>query len=122
MKPLVYLASPYMHPSPKMRELRAQQAMEFYARLRAAGYIVYCPIAHSHEASEYMAAHGLPVMDSEWWREENEAFLEHCDLLIVLCLDGWEQSKGVTREIEFAEKRGMRVLFLGYSAAIPEAA
>lgn len=128
MTPIWYVASPYTTTSDKLRELRAQLAMHFAARLRAqlhgAGkhVFVFSPIAHSHEMAEYMEAHGCPVHDDEFWRVENEAVLERSETLIVLCLDGWEQSKGVTREIEFAEKRGMRVLFLGYSAQIPEAA
>ena len=61
------------------------------------GCIVYCPVAHGHP----IAQHGLPT---EWsyWERTNRRFLEMCDELIVVALNGWEESVGVQAEIRIA--------------------
>jgi len=114
VKRLSYIASPYTHDSEKIRELRAQQAMDFAARIRAAGRFVFSPIAHSHEMSEYLAAYGCPVKTDAFWREENELMLSRCDALVVVRLAGWERSIGVQREIEFAQASGIPVELMDY--------
>ena len=61
------------------------------------GRIVYSPIVHSHP----LALLGLP---SDWpfWAEHNRAMLERSDVLAVLTLPGWKESRGVAAEIEIA--------------------
>jgi hypothetical protein len=58
-----------------------------------------------------MAQYGLP---STWafWRGQDYAFLERCDELVVLMLDGWGESVGVQGEIGIAQELGKPIRFL----------
>nr|WP_256449240.1 DUF1937 family protein [Photobacterium sp. GJ3] len=39
----------------------------------------------------------------------DKAFMEKCDELIVLELEGWQESAGVQREIDFFRQKGAKV-------------
>lgn len=103
-----YLASPYSHDNPLMMEARYFAVRAYTASLLAQRIWVYSPIVHCHELA---TRHNLPK-DAAFWREYNEAMLETADQLIVLQLAGWEESKGVSHERVFAEKKGKRVHFV----------
>lgn len=114
MKPLVYLASPYSHPSQHVREQRFEKVSKIAAEILLDGYLLpFSPIAHSHP----MAVHGCPpisaVFATDWkaWQELDLAFIDRCDAIVVVQLDGWEQSVGVTAEIDYARSKGMPVIY-----------
>lgn len=44
----VYLATPYSHPDPKVREARFQAVNAVAAQLMRDGHHVYSPISHAH--------------------------------------------------------------------------
>ena len=71
------------------------------------GNIVFCPIAHSHPMTEFH----LPV-DWDYWEEFDRAYLSICDELVVLRLQGWEESKGVQAEIEIMHSMRKTVRFI----------
>ncbi len=104
---MIYLASPYSHPDPAVREERYRAACRATASLLRAGLIVFSPIAHSHALVE----HGLPT---EWkfWEHIDRAYLERCDFLLVLMLEGWKASVGVQAEIGIARELGKAVSYL----------
>ena len=91
---LIYLASPYSHPDPAVRQQRYEQACEATAALIRQGYLVYSPIVHSHP----LVSHGLPT-DWGYWQQMDTRMIKACDALVVLLLKGWDSSKGVTCEI-----------------------
>jgi hypothetical protein len=47
--------------------------------------------------------HTLPV-DFDFWQEYNFALLAKASHLWILALDGWDQSKGVTAELDLAAR------------------
>ena len=98
---MIYLASPYSHPDPAIREARFQVACQTAAELIRIGEVVFSPIAHSHP----IAAYGLPS-DWRFWERHDLEHLARCDEVVVLTLDGWRDSEGVQREIRIA--RGLR--------------
>lgn len=98
---MIYLASPYSHPDPAVRQERYEQAMAAQAYLLRQGQHVYSPIVACHPMA---LAHALPT-DDEWWSEYDRDMLTRCVELYVLCLPGWEESKGVAQEIEWAKRR-----------------
>jgi nucleoside 2-deoxyribosyltransferase len=104
---MIYLASPYSHPDPAVREQRFRAACQAAVALLHAGRVVFSPIAHSHP----LAQHGLPG-NWHFWERYDRAFLERCDEVLVLMLDGWEESVGVQAEIRIARELGKPVGYL----------
>lgn len=91
-----YLASPYSHPDKKVKEGRYLAACKAAAELMLRGKRVFSPIAHSHP----IEVHGMTeLMDGTFWMKQDGPLLVHASELIVLMLNGWEESKGVQEEI-----------------------
>ena len=107
----LYLASPYTHVDPAVRQQRFESACRAAAELIRSGSSVYCPIAHSHPLCRY----GL-ASDWQFWQEHDLRFLDACDEIVVLKLDGWAQSIGVQAEIAAARALGKPVSFLDVAA------
>jgi len=105
----LYLCSPYSHPNPDVREARFESANKLAAELMQAGHIVFSPISHSHPI-----AHHIPnsACDCDFWLRQDRAFMEWCDCVVINTIDGWQESKGVLQEIEWAEKIGKPVIHL----------
>ena len=108
MSTLVYLASPYSHDDPEVRLARYWGAVKKAAELMIAGRCVFSPIAHTHEIGLLI---GKPV-EHDFWMSQDRAILRHCDVLAVLMLPGWTESKGVREEIEIARKNGIAVEYV----------
>mgnify|MGYP002782450901 CR=1 FL=1 len=104
---MIYLASPYAHPDPRVRERRFQEACRASAALLRAGVVVFSPIAHSHPIANY----GLPT-DWEFWSQVDREYLARCDLLAVLTIPGWRESVGVQAELQIANELGIRIIYL----------
>lgn len=107
---VTYLASPYSHPNPAVREQRYKAACAAAARLMARGETVFSPIAHSHP----IAMHLDPalVCDFRFWMAQDLPILAACSLLRVLRLDGWQESRGVGAEMRFAGMHGILTEFM----------
>lgn len=104
-RPLTYLAGPYSHPDRAVRVGRFECLNAYAAQLMAAGELVYSPISHTHPIAE---AGALPL-GWEFWKKYDTAFIEHSRRVVVMMLDGWKESKGVTAEIEIAVALGTPV-------------
>lgn len=94
----VYLASPYTHSDPAIRQLRYEQAAHATALFLADRVTIYSPIAQFHHIA---FTHRLPF-DISFWQYHNAAMLRSARSLYVLTLPGWEESKGVKWEIATA--------------------
>lgn len=105
---VIYLACPYTSDDLSLREFRVQRANETAAALMAEGKLVFSPLSHSHPIATQC---DLPV-DFHYWQEWNKAMISRCDALYVLELDGWQDSKGVVWEIEFAQSMKIPVIRL----------
>lgn len=103
-----YLAVPYSHPSPSVREERFQKANEVAAYLLKAGHTVYSPISHCHP----IALAGNLSGGWEFWKQLDEVYLRHSRQVFVLALEGWRDSRGVRGELEIAEALGLPVRYL----------
>jgi nucleoside 2-deoxyribosyltransferase len=109
---MIYLASPYSHPDPTVRERRFQEACRATAALLRAGHIVFSPVVHSHP----LVPHGLPT-DWAWWEEVDREHLIRCDEVVVLQLDGWRESVGLAAEVRIAQDLGKPVRYLAWDAS-----
>ena len=104
---MIYLCSPYTHADPAVREARFDAACRAAAALICQGKTVFAPVAHSHPLCRF----GLPG-DWGFWQRFDLEHLAVCDEVVVLKLDGWQQSRGVQAEVARARALGKPVSFL----------
>lgn len=105
----IYLASPYSHPVKAVRADRFRAACKAAADIIKAGHICFSPIAHSHHIADYLENHN----DSGYWLKQDLSFLDSwADELWVLMLDGWQESKGIAKEILHCEEIGIPVRYI----------
>lgn len=125
----IYLASPYT-PLPlagytalpeelsELKEERFQLVCKKAAQLMENGHLVFCPIAHSHPIEKY----GMDEVHSgEFWLEQDYAVLKCVDEVWVLMLPGYDKSKGIAAEMQFADSMGIPVYYLKPDQLYPEA-
>jgi hypothetical protein len=110
---LTYLACPYSHPDRKVRLARFNAVNVAAGQLMRQGHLVFSPISHTHPIAE---AGGLPL-GWEFWAAFDRAYLEASRELIVLRLDGWRESVGVTAELAIAAELGIPVSYIDPESA-----
>ena len=88
---LVYIASPYAHPSAEVREARLEAVRHVCGRMVNEGKIVMSPLVYLGELA-YRGVH-----PPQGWYAFDLQLLARCDELIVLQLPGWEDSRGSPR-------------------------
>lgn len=105
---MIYLASPYNHTSEDVRRERYEANVRALADLLHAGKVTFSPIVHHHPVA------CLRDLGRGWnfWRDVDIQYLKRCDVLMVLTLDGWQESVGVTAEIEIAQTLGMPIQYM----------
>lgn len=102
-----YLASPYSHQNPEIREERFRLAEQAVAYLLRRSAWVYSPIVHCHALA---LRYTLPK-DFDYWMDYNFAMLSRARELMVLTLPGWEESRGMEAERDFADAQGIPTTF-----------
>ena len=101
---ILYLASPYTAHHWMTEQDRYLLACEAAAALMQQGHTVFSPIAHSHGIALF-----LPKHDHAFWMSQDLPFLDFTDKIVVLTLPGWEESKGIKRELEYARDKGIPI-------------
>ena len=98
---MIYLASPYTCDDSDKMIVNNVQGERYRFALWAAACIMrdvgpcFSPIAHSHPIAMTFE---LPA-DFNWYGYD-DWYLDRCNRVYVLQLDGWKESKGVQYEIE----------------------
>jgi len=105
---MIYLASPYTHPSLYVRTLRYTGVTKAAAFIMNSWEDVFSPITNGHP----MQINGVDGWDMWRWLNYDHKFYKICDTLAVLMLPGWDQSPGVMEEISWANKDKKLVRFL----------
>lgn len=105
---LTYLAVPYSHPDRDVRLSRFKAANIAASLLMKRGDIVFSPISHTHPIAEEA---DLPK-GWEFWEAFDRAYLEHSRKLVILCIDGWQESVGVNAEFVIARDAGLPIEFM----------
>ena len=105
---MIYLASPYSHPDPAVMEQRFETACRVAGWLMARGEIVFAPICHTHPIAVRCE---LP-RGWEFWSRYDREMVSRANRLVVVKMDGWQTSVGVTAEIEIAEDLGIPVEYM----------
>jgi hypothetical protein len=105
---MIYLAGPYAHVYEHMKCRRYEQLTFVTAMLLRSGTTVYSPITHCHPLAQQ---YDMP-RDHSFWLNHDLAILARCDKLLVLRLEGWENSIGLRREIEFANEKNIPIEYI----------
>jgi hypothetical protein len=103
-----YLASPYTHPELDVMDHRYEAAMSALNYLLQCRMWTYSPIVHCHELAK---THHLP-RHAGFWRSYNRAMLDSARSLIILTIDGWDDSVGVADEMKTAKRLHLPTSFL----------
>lgn len=104
---LAYLACPYNHPDPSVKEERHHLVNFEAAQLIADGIFVVSPLTHNIPLFKTGLRQGWDL-----WKSYDFTIIKRCDKLIVLKLNGWELSKGVADEIAYAQELNLPVEYL----------
>ena len=105
---MIYLASPYSDLNEGVVAARAEATAATMGGLLWQGHHVFSPITMCHHVT---AEYGLPT-DFDFWREFNFDMIRHAVALWVLTLEGWQGSRGVTAETDFAQRIGVPVRYI----------
>lgn len=105
---MIYLATPYSHPDPAVRESRFHLACLIAGRMMANGELVFCPIAHSHPIAEKAE---LPK-GFEYWERFDRTMIRACSKVVICKMEGWTESVGIAAEIRIAEELHKPVEFI----------
>jgi hypothetical protein len=90
-----YMAGPY---SDNIEE-RYKEHLTVAALLTKRNLTIYAPIIHYHEMARI---YNMPT-DADFWVEHNRNMIAPANGVIVLCLPGWAQSKGVRKELDYSK-------------------
>ena len=99
---MIYLASPYSDPDPNVMQARYDKVCEACAGLANKGITVYSPIAHWHPIA---MKYNLPKTYF-FWELHDQEMIKGCYRFVILKLFGWDTSKGIKKEIKYAEENG----------------
>lgn len=102
---MIYLASPYSHSDKTIVEKRVEIISKYAAKLLSKRMHCVSPILIGTTIFKYAT---LPS-DFEFWQHLSYDLLKRCDMIIVLKLEGWQESIGVQAEINFAIKNNIKV-------------
>lgn len=110
MSKLIYIASPYSHPDDNIRIENFRKVSAFAAKLVSEGFVPITPITYGHTLLDFRE------MPNNWefWRNFCITFLNKCDEMIVYKMDGWDKSRGVLDEIDYANKLGIPIKYVEY--------
>lgn len=105
---MIYLASPYTHPDPVVREDRFHIVCRAAGHFMAKGHKIFSPIAHTHPIC---VAKELPF-EFGFWAELDKEMIRLCDEFWILQMDGWRESKGIAAELDYANSLGKPVKYV----------
>jgi hypothetical protein len=91
----------------ELMEYRYLRALAEVSKMLTDNRMVYSPIVHCHEMAKI---HTLPK-DFSFWKNYNKAMLERASGIILLKLEGWQESEGLQDEWKFARETNMPVTF-----------
>lgn len=110
LRPLTYLACPYSHANPAVREARYRAVTKCAARIMELdpSVNIFSPITHSHP----LHIEGGLAGDWQRWAKVDEEYINLSAIMYVLCLRDWDRSVGVRAEIKIAKSAGVSVWYV----------
>ena len=98
---LIYMASPYSLYTHGLDQA-CEDVSGVAGDLLERGVRVFCPVSHAHTIAQSSCVNPL---DHKLWMTLDKAVADHCQALIVVELEGWQDSVGVREEIEWFRGR-----------------
>ena len=68
---------------------------------------MFSPIAHTHDLVPFTGG-----QSHDFWMAQDVPLLLKASRVMVLCLDGWQESRGVQEEIRLAKLAGIAVCYM----------
>ncbi len=106
-----YLACPYSHAEREIREMRVSLADKIAGELMLMGFQVFSPLTHSHRVACHIADK-VCACDHDFWLKQDKPFFEACDIMFILTLAGWQESRGIQTETRWANQYDMPIVLL----------
>ncbi len=110
---LFYLSAPYSSTDDAVKEERMRLFYKYDAYLSRNGHFTLSPL-YKVETTK----HGSMPDDWEYWKEYSYKLLSVCDEMIVMKMDGWEESTGVREEIEYCNEHGIDITYVEMSVGL----
>ena len=110
---LSYLAAPYSHPDKSVVEKRMETLCKVDALLMQRGIYTVSPLL-KHFIVHYT---DLPT-DWNYWKGYSDTVMCAVDRVIIVMMDGWEESVGVQAEIKMANHLGIKVEYVNENGGI----
>lgn len=112
----LYLGTPYSHPDLAVSQQRFEDVTKVSAKLVNEGHIVFSPITHTHPIimTGLLPEEADGDREGNWdfWRQQDIAFLDWCQVLAVYKNDGWEESVGLQSEIDMIKAAEKAIWYL----------
>lgn len=102
---MYYIAVPYWHNSEVVREERRQAAIAYSMMLTRNGVLNYSPLLYTERFKK-------TAVPEQYWVEHGIKMVDACDVVRVLCLDGWRESNGIQGEISRAQAQGKPIEYI----------
>lgn len=105
---MIFVSVPYSNPYREIVELRVKVLSIYCGQLMKNGVITTSPVLFG---TTILNHYTLPF-DFTYWQDLSYTYLEKCDEIHVLLMDGWKESSGVQGEIERAREIGIPIKFI----------
>ena len=109
-----YTSTSYSKVPPEHLDAWMEYVSSYSAQELLKGYSIICPLTMGHQFIKLC----LLPNDSDWWLLWCYNLLITCNEMDVLMIDGWDESYGVIKEIDFAEKNGIKINYIPVSFRI----
>lgn len=109
---LIYLASPHASGDPYIRNMRYELVMRAWNILFRSGELAISPILHTHAVA--LSYHNVEDRVFQKYQRLDEEIISRCDVIYVLCIEGWIASKGINSEIAYAKKIGKEIRYFRF--------
>lgn len=107
-----YLCTPYSKYEAG-REQAYLDAAKMTMYLQENSIHLYCPIVHSHTPNKFVSNTKLNN-NHDFWLTIDKKFVKHSRGLIVCKMQGWNESKGISIEIDYAKELGLPILYTNF--------
>lgn len=111
MGEIIFISSPYSSTNKELKEYRFKNLCEVCGLILNRGNFPLSPVVHGVPIAEHC---DLPD-DFDFWGDYCKKMIDISDRIYVLLTIGWDSSKGVKDEIDYAKKIGKAVFLVSPS-------